>query len=431
MSGSVTARRREQITRALVATPALTMGMGGAVLLAALGLLLSRPDIVALGLPLAVWSVMAILGTPRWIDATVELTAQPGAESQERAQVDIASDADWTQLAVAQGGQRSALVDVPSGVGVVRTTTRLRHSGPAETLAVIPRFIYADGGFASEQGERVSIDWNAAPTVRALTMLPVSDHLIGIHGNHAGIRPGHGGDFRDIRPFVAGDELRRVDWKATARLARQPGEIFVRRTDSLSDASIVIAMDTAEELGESVATWGTGDTERSGVTSLDRAREGARSLAEAAISLGDRVSFHVLEPGGRTVRTGSGARHLARISAAIAASGESALRSRFRRTPSVPPRSTVFVLSTFFDGAAAVLAIRWRASGHRVVAIDTLPETDTQRLSPSQRVALRLLMTERADVFHDLRHAGIDIVQWGTTGADTRLREAVQAARRR
>ena len=33
---------------------------------------------------------------------------------------------------------------------------------------------------------------------------------------------GDGGDFRDIHPFTAGNRLRRIDWKATAREGRTP-----------------------------------------------------------------------------------------------------------------------------------------------------------------------------------------------------------------
>ena len=36
-------------------------------------------------------------------------------------------------------------------------------------------------------------------------------------GNFRGSRRGHGTDFDDLRPYSAGDELRHVDWKASAR----------------------------------------------------------------------------------------------------------------------------------------------------------------------------------------------------------------------
>src|SRR5690606_23064901 len=212
------------------------------------------------------------------------------------------------------------------------------------------------------------------------------------HGAHEGSRPGQGGDFRDIHPFAPGDELRRVDWKATARAARRPGDLLIRRTNSLSDASAVIVMDTADDLGTVVAGWGAADLTRSGVTSLDHARSAARSLAEATVGMGDRVAFHTLAHGGRSVRSGAGRRHLERLIGAIAASGRGGDDARFRRTPPVPHGSIIYVLSTFFDGAAAEIAMRWRAAGHRVVAVDTLPELDTGRLTPERDLALQVLL---------------------------------------
>ena len=161
-----------------------------------------------------------------------------------------------------------------------------------------------------------------------------------------------------------------------------------------------------------VAGWGSGDLERSGRTSLDVSRQAARSIAAAAIEAGDRVALHVLTHGGRSVRSGAGSRHLARVEAAIAATGQAGEDARFRRTPPVPHGSVIFVLSTFFDGAASDIALTWRASGHRVVAVDVLPTLDTGRLSREQQLALRTLLAEREDVLHDLRAADIDVVEW-------------------
>jgi uncharacterized protein (DUF58 family) len=248
-----------------------------------------------------------------------------------------------------------------------------------------------------------------------------------MHGSHEGRRLGQGGDFRDIHQFVPGDELRRVDWRATARMARRPGDLLVRRTNTLSDASYVIAMDTADDLGAVVASWGSGDLARSGPTSLDLSRQAARSIAASAVGHGDRVTLHVLTHGGRSVRSGAGRRHLARVEAAVAATGAAGEDTRFRRTPPVPHGSVVFVLSTFFDGAASDVSLMWRASGHRVVAIDVLPDLDVSRLTREQQLALRVVLAERDDVLHDLRAADVDVVPWradpaGSLTAVSRMR---------
>ena len=80
--------------------------------------------------------------------------------------------------------------------------------------------------------------------------------------------------------------------------------------------------------------------------------------------------------------------------------------------PPVPHGSIIYVLSTFFDGAAAEIATRWRAAGHRVVAVDILPELDEHRLSTERSLALRVLLAEREDMMHQLREAGVETMRW-------------------
>jgi hypothetical protein len=78
----------------------------------------------------------------------------------------------------------------------------------------------------------------------------------------------------------------------------------------------------------------------------------------------------------------------------------------------VPHGSVVFVLSSFFEGAAAQTALLWRASGHRVVAVDVLPRLDRARLTRTQTIGLRTVLAERENVFADLEGAGVDVVTW-------------------
>ncbi|WP_218619746.1 hypothetical protein, partial [Xanthomonas oryzae] len=220
----------------------------------------------------------------------------------------------------------------------------LQNSGPSEPRAVTVRGACLDGAWVSEIGPRTAIAWNAPPRAVRIGSLPVAPRLTGLHGSHVGSRPGQGGDFRDIQPFVPGDE--------PARAARRPGDFLGRRDDALSDSSVVLAIDTAEDVGAAVAGWGSGDPDRSGVTSLDLAREAALAIATAAIGMGDRVAYHALSPDGVSLPSGGGARHLARLRRAIAATGIGTDPS-YRRSPVVPPGSIVFVLSTFVDGVAA------------------------------------------------------------------------------
>lgn len=406
-------------------TPVIAVGSLGAALLAGVGLTFSRPDVIGIGLPLALTAVWAVWGRPRDGETTVTLRAEAADidEPVVRTTADIELAAEWAQVAVEQEGRRTGLADVRPGSGALRARTRLQHSGPVELLALTVRGTAMDGAWVTAPGPRSSIVWNAAPGARRVERLPVAARLGGLHGTHEGRRLGQGGDFHDIHPFVPGDELRRVDWRATARAARRPGELLVRRRNALSESSVVLAVDTAEELGTAVAAWGTTDPDRSGVTSLDLAREAALSVATAAIESGDRVAYHALSPGGQSVPSGGGRRQLALVRASIAATGKNEDTS-YRRSPIIPPGSVVFVLSTFADGVAARLATGWRAAGHAVVAVDVLPAPDTARLTRAQHVALRMLLAERADILAELRGAGVQVIAWAQDDVDVALRVA-------
>lgn len=395
------------------AGPALVLGFAVAAVLAGLGVLSSRPDIVAMGLPLAILSAAAVLRRKTSESAVVELRSMPATDDGTvHTALTITGDAEAAELVVVQSERRTRRLLVPIGSGSIVSISRTLHSGPVTAVRASARGFAADAAVLGSASATAEIVRNVAATERALPQLPLSPRLTGMHGNHEGRRQGQGGDFRDIHQFVPGDELRRVDWRATARMARRPGDLFVRRTNTMSDASVVIAMDTADDLGAVVATWGSGDLERSGVTSLDLSRQAARSIAAATIDAGDRIALHVLVHGGRSIRSGAGARHLSRVDAAIAATGQAGEDQRFRRTPPVPHGSVIFVLSTFFEGAASDIALTWRASGHRVVAVDILPDLERTRLSREQQVALRTVLAEREDVLHDLENAGVDTVAW-------------------
>ena len=49
-----------------------------------------------------------------------------------------------------------------------------------------------------------------------ITVLRRLDGLLA--GDHAGLFPGHGTEFGEARPYVAGDDPRYIDWAVTARM---------------------------------------------------------------------------------------------------------------------------------------------------------------------------------------------------------------------
>jgi uncharacterized protein (DUF58 family) len=310
------------------------------------------------------------------------------------------------------GSPQRDYVVAPDSASSLSGTIAVLHSGPQRFVETRYRLVGADASFLSDPTLPLFSERVVEPPYTAPRSLPLPERLTGLTGPHSSSRPGDGGEFRDIDRFTSGDRLRRIDWRATARRAQAPGELYVRRTTATSDAAILIVLDSRDDVTDGVAEWSSGAPRNRGTSSLDLAREGASSLAAGYIRAGDRVGFHDLATGTRALRPGGGARHLYRVLDAIARTRPSGYASDPVRAPQVVPGAEIIVFSTFLDDEAAHLALLWRASGHRVIGVDSLPEPVTTGLIRRELVAFRIVMMEREERLHRLGAAGIDIVGW-------------------
>jgi len=209
----------------------------------------------------------------------------------------------------------------------------------------------------------------------------------------------------------------------------------VRRTDATSDATVVLVIDSREDVDERVENWSAEPSGVGGLSSMDLAREAAASLAVAAIGTGDRVSLIDLAAHDGVVVAGSGKRHLDRLLRRIAVSGPSGTRLRRRRAPIVPAGAIVYLLSTFLDDDASLIALLWRAAGHRVIAVDVLPAPLLDGSEQHTRIAHRLVMAERRRRIADVRANGVEIFRWQEDAEQpsraVALRTLARAGRRR
>lgn len=395
------------------------------VLLAAAGLVLGRPDVALLGLPLL---VTAALGGERPVAAPASVAVEvlpraPGGDFAYEVRLEVPDEvlaaADCAVLRLVPAGGRSQdLVVRPRPDAPVRGRVRPLHSGPQEVLSATLWLVAADGGHVGGPVGPVAVDRVVAPAPVPLRRLPLPPDLRGLSGVHDSSRPGAGGEFHDLGPFRAGDRLRTIDWKATARRARFDGDLYVRRTTATADAAVLVAVDDRDDVGEVVTEWNLDRSSLKGLSSLDLAREAAASLAAATVRTGDRIAFQTLAGARRTVPLGAGARHLQRVLTAVAhtrASGEPALR---HRAPLVPAGALVYVLSTYLDDEAPRTALGWRAVGHRVIALDVLPTGRLQDATREERLAHRIVVLERDDRLEALQAQGVEVVRWQDDAQD-------------
>ncbi|MFM8321670.1 MAG: DUF58 domain-containing protein [Chloroflexota bacterium] len=103
-----------------------------------------------------------------------------------------------------------------------------------------------------------------------------------MQGERRSARRGQSVEFADFRPYTSGDDFRRIDWNAFARLERLFIKLFVEE----EDATLHLVIDASRSMD-----WGEPNK-------LQTAARLAGSLGYIALSGLDRVSIAVLDEGG-------------------------------------------------------------------------------------------------------------------------------------
>jgi uncharacterized protein (DUF58 family) len=387
------------------------------VLLAGAALVFSRPVLALVAAPVILsiawgWRRRQAAGPVR-VDAWV-------TPSSTRSDVDyhvvVTPQPDTDAISIrllAQSSQTRHVVVAADSAGELSGRISLVHSGPQEVFRVDFSLISAGGGQLSAPAAGPRIERVVSPATQALRRLPLPHRMVGLTGNHDSVRPGDGGEFRDIGQFRPGDRLRRIDWKVTARRAQAPGDLYVRHSYATADATVLIVLDSRDSVSQLVTSWKASAADiLDGVTSLDQARAAASSLASAYIRAGDRVGFQDLAGSNRMIAPSGGVHHLHRLLPAIARAEPVGAPRRRVRAPIIPSGALVYVISTFLDDEAARLASVWRASGHRVIAVDSIPVVPPGPLTREEQTARAIITQERVARLTSLAAEGVDVVGW-------------------
>jgi uncharacterized protein (DUF58 family) len=170
-------------------------------------------------------------------------------------------------------------IDLPAG-GRRRVTTVLRPTrrGDRQAYRVTVRLL-GPLGLAARQGSHL-VPW----TVRALPPFASRKHLPSklarlreLDGRTAVRVRGQGTEFDSLRDYVVGDDVRSIDWRATARRSG----VVVRTWRPERDRHILVVLDTGRTSAGRV-----GDAPR-----LDAAMDAALLLTALAAKAGDRVDL--------------------------------------------------------------------------------------------------------------------------------------------
>ena len=109
--------------------------------------------------------------------------------------------------------------------------------------------------------------------------LPVMRKLLSImDGQHSALRQGRGWEFMDLAPYQPGDDVREIDWAATARA----GSPIIKRHEATANLQVMLVVDTGREMGALAP---------SGETKEDIALTACEAIAWLSVARGDQIGL--------------------------------------------------------------------------------------------------------------------------------------------
>jgi uncharacterized protein (DUF58 family) len=395
-------------------------------------LALGRPVLAALSVPFALVLGVAVAASPRpelRIGFTLD-TVRTLEGSTIGAHLDVRADgaAEWIELELVlpEG--------VASGGSVGRTAFRLgagEHRRLDYELACERWGAYRIGfvdvrvrsafGLLSTTGQiDAALPLRAYPRRERLLRVVQAYDTTPFSGSQVSRAKGEGIEFADIRPFAAGDRVRRVNWRASARRER----MYVNESHPERASDVILFLDSfAEARGP-------------GKRTIDQAVRAASSLANAYLERRNRVGLVSFGGVLRWLPPEMGMRQQYRIVDALIET--ELVRSYFSTTVEViprrvlPPQALVIALTPLLDQRTinALLDLRARGFDLAVVDVSPVPYADDEH-DTGDDLAWRLWTMWRKALHHRYERVGVPVVEWSPERSLLGAIEEVTAFRRR
>lgn len=282
-----------------------------------------------------------------------------------------------------------------------------------------------------------SVDPEVAETLRRLE-LTVNRRLDGLlHGDYRGLVPGHGSESGETRPYLPGDDVRRIDWNVSARSM----ETHVRESVADRELEAWLLVDRSPSLDFGTAS----------MTKAQLAVSAVGAVGFLTARAGNRIGAVVFGPGGvRVMPARSGRVHLLALlhSLLVPPAGQDLTTDRRAAEGTtdlgaalghllVPPRrrGLVVVVSDFLSTGGWGRPLRALSTRHDLVGIEivdprelelpavgmltvTDPETGREREVPTGRRTraryAEAAAAQRRAIADELRGAGAAHLQLRT-----------------
>jgi uncharacterized protein (DUF58 family) len=200
-------------------------------------------------------------------------------------------------------------------------------------------------------------------------------------------RIGIGMEFFEISPYVAGDDLRRVNWKASAR----SGRLVTNAYEGEQVIDTLLVLDCSEDVKSRLFDYDV----------LELQVNFAASLCSQLIMQGNRVGLFVYGAARTWVSPGFGKRHLLRLldSLAFVKPGEATLPIKYVTEAVVsailPSRSLVILISPMIRDEVVDMLEGIAVNGYDILCFTPSIRHNLGMVSESTRIARRIFEGER------------------------------------
>jgi uncharacterized protein (DUF58 family) len=375
-------------------------------------LLLRRPELGVVAVPFVLFLALGLMtAVPPSIDATLTLDRDRAVQGEEvQAQLCLRSVTTVERLEVQpvlpHGIELEAndplLLRLEAGNDrVLRLRLRCRRWGGYRIGPINARISDRFGLFAVESQLDISRLLTVFPQpepLRTLVRPPRSQRLVGDQlARHAG----DGVEFAELRPYVTGDQLRKVNWRVSACR----GALHVNEHHPDRNADVVLFLDTF-----------TDDGDEQGST-LDLTVRAAAALAGRYLTSRDRVGLVAFGGYLQWLYPATGRAQAWRVLDVLLQT--QAVTSYADKTIQVipvrmlPPGALVLGLSPLLDqrGVDALMDLRGRGFKVVVLVISPVPFIHPGQGEPGEQ-AFRLWRLEREVLQTRYQRLGVPVVEW-------------------
>lgn len=391
-----------------------------------IGVALGMPELIALAAPL----VLVVIGG---VVATTEpsVTIDVGVDKHRLVEGDevgvrisVSSERALSRVDVfvvvpsgrgsVKGANPIALRLRPNETQEVRKEVRFRRWGSYSLGRTIVRVRGRFGLFFFEGTSPDIADINVYPSVGRLANLIRPRETQAFSGNRLSRLRGEGIEFADIRPFVAGDQQRRINWRLSAKRA----ELWVTESHTERNSDVVIFLDSFTDVVSD---------ERS---TLEDAVRGICGLTSEYLRFRDRVGLISFGAGLTWVTPSGGLRHAYRVVDAILGTKveSSAAWRNVGIVPAgtLPPRSLIVAFSPLVDDRPITALMELRSRGFDVAIVELRPEQYLSKpSSEDEALAQRIWRLERDVLRGHFARRGVAVVPWnGRAGLDVVMQRA-------